>query len=201
MEICLFLLPWLGPAVYFNKPAIGCASSLHSALRHQLKIISLLTVGRQSEYPGSQLCSIYSSTEVFLYPIDLLLGFAEHFVNSGWLVGFDFKKSFFFFQLCFTSLRKPIHLVNKNEWFMQSTSTFSCPQWAPRLIEWDRFVFKKLQIPWEKSIQNKEVCKGGSDQFSSGEIRKRSKGLWVQTPPPPTHTYTHTLLPQVWDPN
>lgn len=98
MEICIFLLPWLSPAVYFNKLAIGCASTLPSALRHQLKIISLLTVGRQSEYPGSQVCSIYSSTEVFLYPIDLLLGFAEHFVNSGWLVGFDFKKSFFFFS-------------------------------------------------------------------------------------------------------
>ena len=96
MEICIFLLPWLSPAVYFNKPAIGCASSLPSALKHQLKIISLLTVGRQSEYSGSQVCSIYSSTEVFLYPIDLLLGFAEHFVNSGWSVGFDFKKSYFF---------------------------------------------------------------------------------------------------------
>lgn len=122
----------------------------------------------------------------------LITGICRTFCEF-WLISrFWFFKKSFFFQLCFTSLRKPIHLINKNEWLMQSTSTFSCPQWTPRLIEWDRFVSKKLQIPWEKSIQNKEVCKGRSDQFSSGEIRKGSKGLWVQPPHPHPNTHTHT---------
>ena len=82
----------------------------------------------------------------------LITGICRTFCEF-WLIGrFWFQKVFFFSVLCFSFLRKPIHLVNKNEWFMQSTGTLSCPQWTPRLIEWDRFVLKKKVTDTMKEI-------------------------------------------------